>query len=164
MKRLVVIACAALLLIIVLVSLRQPRSTEVVAVQPTNLVVTFLGFTNSIGGPQAIFYFTNGTLLSQHFQVTSLDYMTQDGWESAAETLRNRLVGSLNSGMGYSWPVDVDNTNTAWRVRISVVERATGVDGLVDRGKEYVYEIRKGRPLRRFTGRTYDIVSVEAER
>lgn len=164
MKKLVIIGCIALLLIIIAVFLRRPLSTAVVSVQPTNLVVTFVGFTNSPAGAQALFYFTNGTPRSLHFQITSADYKTESGWKSAPSTRGNRLVGSLDSKMGFTWPCDVGTTNTAWRLRISCVEQATGVSGAVDRGKEVVNKVKTGNPTHIFTGRTYEIVSSETEK
>ena len=153
-----------MLLVIIVVSFRQPSSNGVAAVQPTNLVVTLVGFTNSVAGPQALFFFTNGTPHPLHFQVMSLDFRTSSGWEAAPETRGNRLVGSLGSEKGYTWPCDVDNTNTTWRLQISCVEQARGVSRAVDRGKELVNELKTGHSTHRFTGRMYDIVSSEAGR
>jgi len=164
MKKLAIIGSVALLLIMIVVALRHPHSTGVAAVQATNLVVTFVAFTNGAAGQQALFYFTNATPRSLHFLIVSLDYRTGSGWNSAPETRGNRLVGSLGSGMGFRWPVDVDATNTAWRLRISCVEQAKGVPGVVDRGKEVVNKVKTGNPTHIFSGRRYEIVSSGTER
>ena len=165
MKKFAFIGGILMVLIFIAVALRHPRPPGVAPAQPTNLVVTFVGYTNtSAGSTQALFHFTNATPRSLHFRIMSLDSKTDSGWQAAPETPYNRLVGSLDSRIGFIWPVDVDATNTVWRVRVSCVEQATGVPGVVDRGKAVVNKIKTGIPTQIFTGRMYEILSSDSEK
>jgi hypothetical protein len=164
-KWLAIIGGLALLLIIIGVGALHPRWADFAGLQSTNLVVTFLGFTNTVDGiHQALFYFTNCTPRSLNFQIASLEYRTVGDWKSVPKTRHKSLVGVMSPGITSRWAVDVDSTNTAWRVRVSCAEKATGFQALRDRGREIVDEIKTGNTSDYFTGRMYDVVSSDARK
>ncbi|MCC7375854.1 MAG: hypothetical protein IT581_14450 [Verrucomicrobiales bacterium] len=127
----------------------------------TNLLVRFVGFTNGTAGSKALFHFTNGTVRPVHFDVTSSEFRTARGWETAAKTRGNRLLGSLQPKMEMTWPCEVHSTGAVWRLRISCVEHAGGFSGLRDQGEELFEMAKTGNSTRVFRGRTYELLTSE---
>jgi hypothetical protein len=134
------------------------------APRATDLQASFVAFTNTSAGAAAVFLLTNATSLPHHFQITFVEHQATGGWESENPTLKQALVGMLDPGQGFYWPVPVpvEETNMAWRIRLSCTEAAVGVPGLVDRGREVVARAKTGNPTHIFTGRMYEILSTES--
>lgn len=156
MKKWQIILGAILLLILFVLIFWRGRAT-----QPSNASVRFEGFTPLTNGAAALFIFTNGTRHSVHFRVAAIEYRTSNGWATLPQTTANTLVGALRRGTGFSWAVQVPDTNTAWRIRLSCVEHATGIRGGVDKVIETVDRFRTGNPTEIFAGRNYEVVGSE---
>ena len=139
-----------------------PETTPAVK-PPSDLSVSFVAFTNTPTGLAAVFLLTNGTARSQAFQIKLVEHKESAGWESAPPRPKQRLVGSLNPGNAFSWPVAVDSTNTSWRIRVDCQEKKRDIARAVDRGKEIFNQIKTGNTTDIFGGRMYEIVSSESK-
>jgi hypothetical protein len=145
---------------------------------PLGLSISFLGFTNNVRGDAAIFHFTNSAPHKLFFQVTGLEYLNDGAWKPAPPTQGARLQrtpdGSYRvlggemgwaAGVGFSLSLaastavtqqfDVHDTHAVWRIQAFCVEEATGLPGLVERGKEIIKKVQTGKNIEILSGRKY---------
>jgi hypothetical protein len=92
------------------------------------LGLTFVGFTNASGGPEALFWFTNrdDPKFSWH---TTLNRRTETGWVEQAQTSESRYTPQGSQGKPLRGFEDLDligipviNTNDHYRVVIEATE------------------------------------------
>lgn len=145
---------------------------------PPRVSITFLGFTNNIRSAAAVFRFTNATPQKVFLQVTAFEYKDQSVWKTAPSPQGTSLTrapdGSYHvqngnmgfaAGVGFSHSLapssaltqefDVHDTNVIWRIQAFCVEDATGLPGLVERGKEVVKKVQTGKNVEILSGKKY---------
>jgi hypothetical protein len=162
MKRRVIAGLIVTALLVLLVAL-WPQERTPAAKPPSDLSVSFVAFSNTSTGLAAVFFMTNGTICSQHFQIKLVEHKGSAGWESAPPKPHQGLVGWLSPGKSFSWPVGVDITNSTWRIRVDCQEKRRGFARAVDRGKAIINQIKTGNTTDIFGGRTYEVVSSESK-
>jgi hypothetical protein len=130
---------------------------------PQDMAVVFVGFTNMPTGSAAVFLITNGTAREHHFEITRVEYKGYAQGGSGSPKPGQGLLGSLGPGQGIHWPVPVENTNVVWRLRLHCQEKATGLPGAIDKGKEVANRMKTGNTTHIFHGRQYEVTSDVAQ-
>src|SRR6266446_8157910 len=146
MKRRVIAGLIATPLLLLLVALWGQKRTPAVK-PPTDLSVSFLAFSNTPTGLAVVFFLTNGTARSQAFQIKLVEHKESAGWKSAPPKPNQGIIGSLNPGDAFSWPVPVDSTNSTWRIRLDCQEKKRDVARAKDFGKEIINHIKTGNRI-----------------
>ena len=141
---------------------------------PQNAALHLIGFTNiNPNGRFASFAISNETLARFCYVLTGFACKTPDGWTAIPldRTSPHWLDfgdgcgGVLDAGSAVLFHVPVLLTNAPWRFHISCQEYATGIDGLTDRARDFVRNVKETNPMvggsMIFKGRRYELVSPE---
>lgn len=140
------------------------------------MTIEFIGFTNDIRGTAGVYRFTNSSPRKVTFQVTTVEHEAPNGWtkilppQFGSRGLHSYYQGpsgkpGFDTGVGFTRTLapagtavglfNATDTNVVWRIRAFCVEEATGVLGVVDRGKELVRNLETGGKTKIYSGRKY---------
>jgi hypothetical protein len=162
----------------ILLGVSATSHAQIVTNAPPGVSIRFLSVTNTVRGAAAIFAFTNAAPQKVFFQVTSFEYMDQGIWKTApparGASLSRAPDGSYrvqNSNLGFAAGVgfsralppsttvtqafEIHDTNLIWRIQAFCVEEATGLPGLVERGKEVIKKVQTGKEVEILSGKKY---------
>lgn len=145
-----------------LLLLRKP-----IASNPSDLVLSFVGFTNMNQRLAAIFTYSNGTGHDVTLDIKGIEYRSNGVWQPATilpTTAAGRTLSgaSLRNTTGDALFVSVQTTNTPCRLRILCVEPAIGLAGAIDKATDAGKSLAKNRKLgtfTRFEGRNYEVTA-----
>jgi hypothetical protein len=149
MKRAIAILGILLVLVTLLIWLLGRKG-------PSELTLTPAGFTNNaLGNPEALFVVRHCTS-DVSWNIYALQQKSDTGWRNVPTPL---VWSGYRRGDDYVLGVPVSSASNAWRVVLYCQERRTGVDGLVDRGKESYEKHVTKKVTARYDGRKYYVTN-----
>src|SRR5213082_3575559 len=135
------------------------------------IALTFTRFVNvrrssdAPSGKVAAFVLTNGTPTDIFYRAQSIEHRTEDGWvtNSLSRTPEEWRNFGVTLGPFESRELLVPSPDIrVWRLRLVGNQRATGINGLIDRLRDFrdFFDWKRGGLTgERFEGRSFQIVS-----